>query len=117
MTDGDGCVVGGHFGDVCANVIVEGEVASLCEEEDAGSGELFGGGGDVEDGVGGYGFVVFEIGHPVTALVDDVAILDYCEHAAGGICFIPFGEEGVCLVKQFGHFSFLNSYTVYPVSE
>lgn len=48
VANGDGVVVDGHFGEVMADVVIEIEFVLLGEEEDAGGGELFGSGGDVE---------------------------------------------------------------------
>ena len=103
VTNGDGLVVNGHFGNVVTDVVVEIEFALLCEEKDTGGSELFGGRGDVEDGVGGDRDIVFKVGHAVALLVDDGAVLNDGEHTAGGVVGVPLREEGVYLCHWVGH--------------
>ena len=40
LADGDGLFVGGDFGEVFANVVVESDLFALDEQEDGGGGEL-----------------------------------------------------------------------------
>ena len=102
VANGDGMIVDRHFGDVVTDVVVEGELAILGEQKDAGCGELFGCGGNVEDGIWRNRNCISKIGKTVTLLVNDVAILNDSEHATRGLVG-EAGEEVVDLSCEIRH--------------
>ncbi len=80
----EGDVVGaGEIGVPAGDGVVEGELAILGEEEDAGGGELLGDGADGVVHGGGGGGRGGEAGVAVGGGVDDAAILDDAELGAG----------------------------------
>ena len=92
----------GQLGNVFVDIVVEGELALLLQQEDGERCELLGHGGDVEDGLRGDGDVVVEVGHAVAALVDDAAVLVDAEGAAGGFGVVVLREDFVDLGGGFG---------------
>lgn len=73
----------GEFGIPAGDGVIEGQLAVLDEEEDAGRGELLGDGADGVVHSGGGGEVRLEACFAVGGGVDDVAILHDAELRAG----------------------------------
>ena len=65
VAEGDALTEVGQLGNVFVHVVVEGKFSLLRKQEDRSGGELFGHGGHVEDGGGGDGNVVVQIGHSI----------------------------------------------------
>src|SRR5262245_43340720 len=95
MADGDRFLICGKFGDVFARVVIERELALLRQQQDAGRRKLLRSRTDVVDQFWAVWDIVFQIGHPVTARVNQFAIFDHAQGAAGRIRFVELREDCV----------------------
>ena len=79
----DGAVEPGQFGDVGADVVVEGEVAAFGLQHDGEGGELLGGGADVGAGVLFERQAVGQVGHAGGVGVERLAVAPDTDRGAG----------------------------------
>src|SRR5579871_2870586 len=83
IEDGDFLAVVGEFRDVFADIVVNGELPFLFEQENARGGELLGSGADIKDGARSDGNLLFEVREAVALFVDDFAASRNGEGASG----------------------------------
>jgi hypothetical protein len=91
----DGLRVDGELGQVRSNVLVERELALLCEERDGGARELLGDRCRLEDRFRRVGGAVVEVREPVRFRQDGSPLARDADDAARAIVAVEFGEDFV----------------------
>src|SRR5262249_53444527 len=102
MPDGDRRAEIRQLWNVFSNLVIERELSFLREQHDARRGELLRNRRDVEDGARADGDIVIEVRHPVAALVDDAAVLHYCQRTSWRGGGIPSLEDSIHLPGHTG---------------
>ena len=83
MADGDVACRRRQFGQEITNRLVVAELAVLCEQHDGHRGELLGDRGEAIVGLGCRADAPLEVGHPIGAACDDVAVPNDDDTRAG----------------------------------
>ena len=82
-----------HLRDVCADIVIQGQLSLICEDRDTHRDKLFGDRTDPKDGLRRYRDVVIQVCQAITFGVDDPPIHEDPHHRTRSSRPIPFCEE------------------------
>jgi len=87
---GDGPVVFGHLREVGADIVIQRKFSFVFENENARSCKLLADRACAENSIRFDGNGMFEAGHAVTLLVNDLSVLNNSQGTSRRIRFVPF---------------------------